>query len=384
MATYYIQTNVLCMLILLIVNLAIRNKKGALPARRIAFTNLILIAAVMCVTDIIAWWATGRTFNGAWWVVQLSNIIYDATITWIGYAWLKYVELRIRSLEYNQKKRSFVMIIPLIVMLVLLFTNPFTGFLFTVDDANQYSRAGGIIVHWIISWSYLLFATVEVLLEIRKAKSKVEKRQLTPMLWFIVPPVAAALVQMLFYGVTSTQCGITLAILIIAINYLNDEVSKDTLTGLNNRRALESYVIERLQKTNSKLTILMCDVDEFKSINDTLGHTAGDLVLKRMASAMKSVCGESDKPLFLCRYGGDEFVICGLDLNGRDIQEIIKLIETRVHNMNADYADKFNFGISIGYATGVCTTYQDVEALISMSDAMMYETKQSKKLNSMR
>ena len=184
---------------------------------------------------------------------------------------------------------------------------------------------------------------------------------------------------MLIYGATTTQCGMALAALIIAINYIVDEVSKDTLTGLNNRRALETTIIERLQRSNSKITILMCDIDKFKNINDTLGHTAGDWVLKGMAGALKTVCTIGNKRLFLCRYGGDEFVICGSDLEKDEIEQLKINIENAIATVNNDYSDELKFGISIGDATGNCSTYEDVEGLISLADGRMYEHKQSKK-----
>lgn len=379
MTLYYLQTNIICLVILFVVWLSLRNKKGALPARRLAFNKLLLIIALICVTDVLAWYFSGRVFPGARGFIQVSNIVYDISITWLGYAWLNYVELRIKSLEYNHQKRRLLTALPLIVMIALLVMNPITSFLFRLDENNVYSRAGGIVVHWIISWGYLFCATLEVILAMRKTQSKVERGLLTPMLWFIVPPAIAAVLQMFFYGTTTTQCGATIASLIIALSFLTEEVSKDTLTGLNNRRALESYLIDRLQRSNVELTVIMCDVDKFKTINDTLGHTAGDLVLKRMAGAMKNVCKNGGRSLFLCRYGGDEFLICGTDLKFADVTDLTHEIENSVNSMNKDYADNLSFSISTGQASGVCSNYEDVEQLISMADAVMYQAKQAKK-----
>lgn len=379
MPMYYLQTNILCIFIVLIIYISMRKRNDAVPARRRIFNRLLLIIGVISVADIFAWYFNGQSIPGAKGILQVSNIIYDAAITWAGYAWLNYVNLRVRSTDYKHEKSKRVLSIPLIIMILLLVTNPFTGWLFTIDETITYARANGIAVHWIISWFYLLYATIVVFKVIREASSRAEKEQYLPMLWFIVPPVLAAIVQMLIYGATTTQCGMALSALIIAINFIVDEVSKDTLTGLNNRRALEITIIERLQKSNSKITVLMCDVDKFKNINDTLGHTAGDWVLKGMASALKSVCTIGNKRLFLCRYGGDEFVICGSDMTKEEIEQLKTNIENAIATVNKDYSEDLKFGISIGEATGNCLTYEDVEALISLADGRMYEHKQSKK-----
>ncbi len=379
MTKYYLQTNILCIFIVLIIYLSLKKRNDAVPARRRIFNQLLLIIALICVADIFAWYFNGLNIPGAKGILQVSNIIYDAAITWAGFAWLNYVNLRVRSVDYEYEKSKRILAIPLIIMILLLVSNPLTGWIFTIDETNTYARANGIVVHWIISWFYLLYATVVVCKVIREASSRAEKEQYVPMLWFIVPPVLAAVVQMLIYGATTTQCGMALAALIIAINYIVDEVSKDTLTGLNNRRALETTIIERLQRSNSKITILMCDIDKFKNINDTLGHTAGDWVLKGMAGALKTVCTIGNKRLFLCRYGGDEFVICGSDLEKDEIEQLKINIENAIATVNNDYSDELKFGISIGDATGNCSTYEDVEGLISLADGRMYEHKQSKK-----
>lgn len=370
----------MCLLILLIIFLSLRNRSNTLPARRVAFNKLLVIIAFVCVSDVLAWYFSGQDIPGARAIIQITNLIYDGAITWAGYAWLCYVELRIRSLDYNYRKRRFLTAIPLIVMLLLLLTNPMTNLLFSIDEHNVYARGSGIFLHWLISWFYLVYATVQVMLKINTARTRVEREQYTPMLWFIVPPAVAAVLQMYLYGMTSTQCGMTLSCLIIAINFMVDEVSKDSLTGLNNRRALEISVIERLQRENERVTVLMCDVDKFKTINDTLGHTAGDIVLKTMAEALNRACSEGDRNLFLCRYGGDEFVIYGMNMEREEIDGLISGIERCIGTVREEFQNGLDFGISVGEATGICSTYEEVEALISMADAIMYEKKQAKKV----
>ena len=375
---YYFQTNIFCMMILFVIFLSVRSRKEALPARRAAFSRLLLIIGIICISDIFADSYVGQSGPEAGAVLQISNIVYYAAITWAGYAWLNYVEIRIKSLDYNHKKRKLLSSLPLIVILLLLITNPLTSFMFSVDENNIYARGDGVLLHWALSWFYLVYAAVEVVIGMNKASTKAEKEQLRPMLWFIVPPAVAAVVQMLFYGVTSTQCGMTLAAMIIAINFMAEEVLRDTLTGLNNRRALESTLIERLKKSSSKVTVLMCDIDKFKTINDTLGHAAGDFVLKRVAEVLKTVCTEWSSPLLLCRYGGDEFVVCGSDMDADEVSRLIAAIEDGIANVDVEYARCEGFGISIGQANGICSDYDDVAALISMADAVMYERKQAK------
>ena len=83
----------------------------------------------------------------------------------------------------------------------------------------------------------------------------------------------------------------------------------DGLTGLDNRRHLEERLqemFEHAERLNEPLSCVMCDIDHFKSVNDTYGHQAGDMVLREFAEILKSEAREIDR---IGRYGGEEFVL---------------------------------------------------------------------------
>lgn len=83
----------------------------------------------------------------------------------------------------------------------------------------------------------------------------------------------------------------------------------DPLTGLNNRRYLDSHlkiVFDRARQRHRPMSLCMIDIDRFKDINDTYGHGAGDIVLQEVAACLRSAVRGAD---LLCRYGGEEFVI---------------------------------------------------------------------------
>ncbi len=85
----------------------------------------------------------------------------------------------------------------------------------------------------------------------------------------------------------------------------------DSLTGLKNRAAFEDEITKRLERKNSRIGLMMIDLDNFKSVNDYLGHGEGDRVLKVAASTIQEVVGEDH---FAARVGGDEFLVL-IDLN---------------------------------------------------------------------
>lgn len=145
----------------------------------------------------------------------------------------------------------------------------------------------------------------------------------------------------------------------------------DALTGLKNRLALRRDFDDYLGK---KLQVVMIDVNDFKSINDTLGHAHGDAILRKTAEILKSIFGAE-----CCyRYGGDEFLI--IDGKSQD-EEFLKKLE------NAEGAEEIieyeggetNVKCSKGYVTGVATNGDEFRALMRLADERMYEAKREAK-----
>lgn len=92
-----------------------------------------------------------------------------------------------------------------------------------------------------------------------------------------------------------------------------DDARRDPLTNLPNRRAFED-AFEAALKDRANICVAVCDVDKFKSVNDTFGHAVGDRVLKAIAEGLRSGCSEH----LVARYGGEEFVVLFTGLSPAD------------------------------------------------------------------
>jgi diguanylate cyclase (GGDEF)-like protein len=149
----------------------------------------------------------------------------------------------------------------------------------------------------------------------------------------------------------------------------------DALTGLPNRRVLETYVATELSRTErieGELALIVLDVDEFKSINDTHGHHAGDRALKQVANALSSRV----RPYDVCaRFAGDEFVIVLTECGPEQAEARRLEFQEAVANIAADErAPLARLSVSAGAA---CYPVDgtDYDSLLAVADRRMYSDK---------
>ena len=152
----------------------------------------------------------------------------------------------------------------------------------------------------------------------------------------------------------------------------------DPLTGLPNARYLALRFEEeaaRARRTDRTFQVVMLDLDEFKNVNDTHGHKAGDKMLREVAHIIESQLREYD---FLARYGGDEFVALVQEVVGAQVEELCARIESAVSRFSLALGRNrtARVGISIGTATfGV--DGQTLDQLVIAADDEMYRMKSS-------
>lgn len=153
----------------------------------------------------------------------------------------------------------------------------------------------------------------------------------------------------------------------------------DALTGLSNRLILNDrleHAISHADRTQKKIAILFCDLDNFKPINDTYGHDVGDNVLIHCANHFKKMLRMEDT---ICRYGGDEFVIILEDL---DDDVVLQNLLDKVMTVTDEPAVVAEHSIPIEMSVGVSVYPHDcgeVGCLIKQADQAMYNAKHAGK-----
>jgi diguanylate cyclase (GGDEF)-like protein len=153
----------------------------------------------------------------------------------------------------------------------------------------------------------------------------------------------------------------------------------DELTGLLNRRAVLLALereIARASRGNTEVTIVLCDLDHFKQVNDVHGHLGGDAALRRFASALS----ESMRPYDTAgRYGGEEFLLVLSGINSADVQDRLAVLHDAISNLVVrDRQEEFRITCSLGavlVASGECEV--DQEVALAAADQALYEAKET-------
>lgn len=153
----------------------------------------------------------------------------------------------------------------------------------------------------------------------------------------------------------------------------------DNLTLLPNRRSLEKKVNELIAVNlirNKKFALFFIDLDGFKTVNDTLGHDIGDLLLKEIGKVFIETLREED---YIFRIGGDEFAVI---LNYSNDEKDIEIVANKIiENINKEILIK-NHKISVGCSIGISKfpqDAQDLQGLLKYSDKAMYKAKENGK-----
>jgi diguanylate cyclase (GGDEF)-like protein len=159
-------------------------------------------------------------------------------------------------------------------------------------------------------------------------------------------------------------------------NELREQAIRDPLTGVFNRRYLQETLereIARVHRVRQPVGIMIMDIDNFKLINDTYGHTAGDLMLEALGELLKANIRLED---IACRYGGEEFVVVMPGASLQTANERASIIRARFEALRVTYESyHIHATVSMGVAAYPMHGSTGEEVLIR-ADRALYRAKQ--------
>ena len=299
--------SVVCVVILSMLLITDRIYR-TLQEKQIWFNRAITMFILYFISD--AFWAAvlSGQLPRTRFLVVLFNLTNFVLMSLMSYEWFMFMAASEKmAFRTDRKKRLFYLLPMLATLLILLISyalNPY----FWISESGELCD-----LYYPLMLSaptfYLLLAFVFSMINARKAENKDEKRQYCLIGIFPLGVIACGLVQLVVLNAPTFCFGCTLMWLWFYIQNLQTMISVDALTRLNNRGQISRYMEQFHYRENAKAHVMMIDIDNFKQINDTFGHAEGDHALILVSEALKLACEPMKSPVFLGRFGGDEFIV---------------------------------------------------------------------------
>lgn len=361
----------LIVLIIMYIHVYSRSEKVFMHYK--LFVYLIQANMILIIVDLLAW-----VFNG---LPGTMNLIYNTGFNLMLYIlvpvapslWVIYAHFLILRDESRIRMVTRVLLVFIVLNCVISLMSLFTGWFYWVDSDNIYHRGEYFWIH--VGYCYLLISySFYYILINRKV---IEKRYYYALLLYFVPQTIGTTIQMIFYGVSYNWTGMMLSLLIIYLNIQDRGLNTDYLTGVYNRRQLDGYIQGKIRNSSPEksFSAILIDINDFKSINDRLGHETGDEALKDTVNILRKSLRPND---FIARFGGDEFVII-LDINHRDmLEQAVKRISNNVEVFNKGSLKPYKISFAMGYDIYDYNSKLKSDDFFSHIDRLMYMNKKTR------
>jgi diguanylate cyclase (GGDEF)-like protein len=312
-------------------------------------------------------------------ITDFSNYVLMTAIT---YTWLRYVMVVEQIPNRDTKAMKAWLTIPFLVSVVVFIVTFIVRPSLLIDDDLKTTNLFDV---YLVAMSYVYIIAV-IIYTVRKAiseKNPIEKRKHLYIGLFPIMTVAGGLMQMILMPELPIFCfSSTILMIIFYIQSMERQISIDPLTKLNNRGQLTRYVSQsyNLNREGRSTFVMMVDINDFKMINDTYGHAEGDCALVIIARSLMKTLRNYDFPMFLGRYGGDEFVMIVHPVEEEEIKELVNDIRECIRKECESDNKPYLLSIGIGYDEylGDQDTFQKC---MQRADSKLYLDKEYCKIN---
>ena len=260
---------------------------------------------------------------------NFANCILMAAIT---YTWLRYVMAVEQIPDRDKPIKRFAIISPFLISTIALIATYLAAPRMLLSEALELQPAYSafqISVPIIYIVAVLFYAIQRAI----AVDSPIDRKRHLFVGFFPLMVIVGGLIQVLLLPETPIFCFCSaILMLVFYINSMEAQISTDPLTQLNNRGQLLHYTSQRtnLHREGRRTFVVMFDINDFKSINDTHGHSEGDRALILMAESLRDVVKKHSTPMFLARYGGDEFTLVVHPTDGGEMQPLIDEIREQI------------------------------------------------------
>jgi|GEM_PF-24879 len=267
--------------------------------------------------------------------------------------------------KQKNNKINITLMFPLFFNALISILSYDTGWLFTFNDDLTYVRGNFYYVTMVISLFYYLLLIINTAEE-RLEYDDADKKFLN---YLFLIPIVSTVLQSLNNGMIIIWGSVSLTLLLYYIFLRELQFKYDSVSAIKNRATFEKDM-ERYQKSNDNIALIIFDLNDFKKINDKLGHKSGDNAIYNAAKILKQsfmTIGET------YRIGGDEFCVICSNVDSKIIDNALKKLEQLSKNLYQKNNVKILF--AYGYAIYSQNQNKSIYDTFNQSDKAMYEHK---------
>lgn len=366
----YVESLLLCLTILII--LFIANLRYWRP---IIINRLSLMYIFVAITIIlyIGWSFVDGNVSLVW-LNKLLTVASSITMTLACFFYYYHVLRRV-GLEFNNAKFWYISSFFAIIGSAALFViSIWTGTAFYIDASGHYQKGVLYFGDLIASYAYIACGVIFALVKAYRSELLSDRHRFLTLGLCTVPGV--------FFGVLDVALpypnvlptlffGTIISMLILFASSSAGRMTRDSLTGLLNRFAFDSSLNRASKKKGSgSLWLFVVDINRFKAINDSFGHSVGDVVLVKLAGTLENVCEQYKATAG--RWGGDEFVVfCEFN----DDETAYRLVDNLKEKVLTECNDDERFVVSISVGAAKLREFENLKHLFDEADHMLYEDK---------
>ncbi|MCR4833690.1 MAG: GGDEF domain-containing protein [Butyrivibrio sp.] len=375
---YYAEAHIACIIVLLVI-LHRLIKAIDKQSSQIILANMIVSTVFYFGAEIFWVLVDADIILKTSYNVYLSNVITYILIGTSSFLWFMYTENLQNNRHIMTMKAQFLIALPAIIMSLLIIFAYKTNYVFYVDENGSLQNGNFYLVLILVPFGYMIASSLRAFYRASRKDLYADREVYISIGLFPIFPMLLGVFQAIFWRIPLLCYGATIAILYVYLASVENMISLDPLTQLNNRTQLRKYLLNKLKNLDPSLMlfVVIVDIDKLSSINEQYGRIEGDNAIIRVSDAVKDACSSQRNRFFCSRYNGDEFIIVAEVEYKAEVNWLVDQIKANVKRANANSGVDYSLTVSTGIAQHFDNEPITAETLVARAENELGHQKKS-------